>query len=427
MNLRRVLPLLILLATGRAAEPTVTVPPEVAQALTAARDQKNPTEALAKLEPFKDSGQALVNLVRGQLLAQLAREGPVDQQADRRREAEVAFTAAARNTETQRPAHLGLAQLAADRGDWAAASRELGVGLDWINATSSELQFAAQVAVQAGDWRAAHVIVNQGILRYPAEPSFRRLELASLVRGGRAEEARQALRALLTTEPTNAEWWRQLAWAAHEVRDESQALAALELALLVKPEDFQARRTLATAQMAQHLPQAALATVRPLLGNPPRDDAVRDGSLMEFAVRVAAEAGETSLARSWLAALPPNQRTRGIRLLEAQLALKSQDSKAAVAALSALIELGEKDARVLTWAGQVAEQAGDTAGAEGFWTIAANTDQPDAATARLRLVNLYLRQKRIEEARTLLAIHRSRNPADAEARALQDLLDRSPK
>lgn len=40
----------------------------------------------------------------------------------------------------------------------------------------TNLAFAALLAVQAGDWRAATVIVNQGIIQFPAEPTNAELE-----------------------------------------------------------------------------------------------------------------------------------------------------------------------------------------------------------------------------------------------------------
>jgi len=410
-----------------AAESTVPVSPELAKALTAAQEQSDPLKGLAELEPHKESGNVWVHLLRGQLLSRLARDGEAAQRATRQREAEAAFQAALALDGQLRQARLGLAQLAADRGDWTQASVELGEALDWNGATRSELLFAANVAIQANDWRAATVLLEQGIVRFPAEPAFRRMELAALVRGGRPEEARQAVRALLARTPDDAELWRHLAWAAHELQDEPQALAARELALLAQPDNRASRRDLAAAQLNQQQPQAAFLTLRPLIGDPPTPEALRDIPLMELAVRVAADAGETALGRTWAAAVPPTSRTRTLRLFSAQLALRQKDPQAASTALAELVAQGEKDAAVLVWAGQVAEQAGDAPAAESFYTLSASSDQPAGAIASLRLVGLYLKQSRRDDARIILATHLIKHPDDASAQALKASLDRSPK
>jgi uncharacterized protein HemY len=145
---------------------------------------------------------------------------------------------------------------------------------------------------------------------------------------------------------------------------------------------------------------------------------------MLTASRAAAESGDLAQGRAWLDAVPEAKRTRALRLQAARLAIQANDANAARAALDALIALGEQDASVLTWAGSLAEGGGDTARAEALYLKASGADNPAASAASLRLVALYLKQERIEDARNTLATHLAKRPDDQQARALQAQLER---
>jgi uncharacterized protein HemY len=165
-------------------------------------------------------------------------------------------------------------------------------------------------------------------------------------------------------------------------------------------------------------------TVHPLIGEPPSAAALADDALIQFATRAAAEAGEVSLARSWLAAVPEAQRSRAQRIQAARLAVQAGDGSAAASALETLVVAGERDAAVLSWAATHAETAGDTARAETLYLRAAASAGPAATGASLRLVALHLKHGRRDEARTILAAYLASQPDDVQARALQAQLDR---
>jgi tetratricopeptide (TPR) repeat protein len=425
--MRRLFVIPLLAALLSAAEPgqAVAVPEDVARVLSAAQAEPDSAKSLALLEAYKGADNALVLLAKGQALTRVAASGPAAEREQRRDEAVAALTAALKLDPSLRQAQLALAQVAAARGAWSEALARCGAGMSLNDASAPELQFYTQCAWQARDWRLATTLVTQGIARYPAERAFRRYELALLVNGDRSDEARQAVLALLDGTPEDTELWRHLSWAAHETHRDDEALAALEIALISAPGDAAVRRQLAQAQLGAAMPQAALATVLPLVGDTPTAAALGDGALMELAARIAGEAGDAARGRAWLAAVPADQRTRGQRLLAARLALQAHDPAAATAALKDLVALGERDASVLAWAGQAAEQAGDQPAAEAFYGQAATGDQPAAATASLRLVALYLRQDRKDEARVLLATHLARHPDDELARGLQAQLART--
>ena len=145
---------------------------------------------------------------------------------------------------------------------------------------------------------------------------------------------------------------------------------------------------------------------------------------MLTASRAAAEAGELAQARTWLDAVPDKERSRALRLQAARLAVQANDAAEASTALDALIALGEQDASVLAWAGSLAETRGDAARAEALYLKASGAEGQASAAASLRLVALYLKQERIDEARTTLATHLVKRPDDQQARALQAQLDR---
>jgi hypothetical protein len=419
--------LLLACAGLHAADNRREVSAEIAALLTAvAKDE--PPAALKRLSEYKGEAHPLITLSLAQAHWRLA-DGALNEAEARghRAAAEQAYREALKQDPTLRQAHLGLAQCAAARDEWTLASREAAAGVDPGLGDRVEVTFLAHAALQAKDWRLAGIAAQQGILRFPDDGTLRRIELAVLMNAGRGEDARQAVLALLAKSPGDADLWRHLAWSAQETRREDEALAALEAALVLKPADRALRRALAEAQLARAMPQAAFATITPLIGQPPAAEALADDALMLSASRAAAESGELAQGRAWLDAVPEAGRTRALRLQAARLAIQAGDQAAAAAALDTLVALGEQDAGVLAWAGSLAEGRGDPARAEALYLKASGAEGTAAATATLRLVALYLKQERIEDARGTLATHLAKRPDDQQAKALQAQLDRRGK
>ncbi len=420
-------PLLLICLAGAglsAADSKRDVSAEVAKLLTElAKDQS--AEALTRINAYKGEAHPLILLTLGQTHWRLA-SGALNPQeaATHRQAAEKSYGEALKLDPTLRQAHLGLAQCAGARDDWLSASREAAAGVEPTLGERSEVTFLAHAALHAKDWRLAGIAAQQGILRFPDDTTLRRIELAVLMNAGRAEDTRQAVLALLAKDPTDVELWRHLAWAAKETHRDDESLAALEAALLLKPTDRALRRGLAETQLGQGLPQAAYATLTILLGATPANDLLSDESLMLTASRAAAESGDVAQARAWLTAVPEAKRSRSLRLQSARLAIQAGDQQAAASALDTLIALGEKDAGVLAWAGSLAEQRGDAARAEALYLTASSSDHAAASAASLRLVALYLKQERLEDARVTLATHLAKRPDDQQAKALQAQLDR---
>jgi Flp pilus assembly protein TadD len=401
-----------------AAEPGVTVPPEVAAALNEAQDSSNPAKALERLRAYQGKPHALISLLTGQMAYRLAREDS-EQQAAHRATAEKAYRQALEIESGLRQAALGLAQLAADADEWQQAVTWCARAIDVNAANAQELLFYAQAAQRADDVRLLTTLIGQGVMRFPDETGFRRLEVAMLVRSQRAEEAGNAVRALLTKAPEETDLWRNLSWAEHASGKDLDALAALEAAALSKPTDRELARRLGESQLAQDMPQAALETFRGLIEEPPSQENLTDSRLIEIAARAAAAAGDVVQGRAWLAHVPAPNRNRGQRLLAARLAVQSGDVPAADAAMRELIDLGENDPGALTWAGHLAERLKDDARAEALYQQAAANDSREGGTATLRLVVLMHRQNRLEEAEVLLASHLAKHPDDQQAIALR--------
>lgn len=390
-----------LIAVLPAADGPHVVPAAVAEVLGRAA-QAEPAEVVKLVDAYHGPVHPLLVLALAQAHWRLGHDA-----------AESGFREALRLDAGLRPAHLGLAQCAARREDWATAVSEAAAGIDLATADRAQLTFLASTAWRAGDARLATVAAQQGILRFPDDAGLRRIELALLEQAGRGEDARQAALALLARTPADRELWRHLAWAAHASGHPDEALAALEAGLVLDPSDRAWRRRLAEAQLAQALPQAALTTVRPLLAEP----ATAEVGLVQLAVRCAADAGDIAQARTWIAAVPEATRSRELRLQAARLAVQANDLAAAGSALDALVALGERDAGILTWAASLAEQRQEPARAEALYRQAIAAE--GSASASLRLVAMYLAQQRREEAATVLASHLLRHPDDQQARALQ--------
>jgi len=407
-----------LAVTAVAAEPTV-VPPAVADTLRAAAAAADPAQAIIVLAAHRAEPHALLDLALAQAehrAADAASEATA--KAAHRGKAITVYRKALERDPGLRAAHLGLARLAADREDWAAALVDLGAGLDAGSATAAEWLFYASVAQRAGDRSLAETLARGGMTRFPAEPGFRRVLLTLFVAAARIEEARQVAHDLLAAAP-DADLLRTLAWCEERRGDRVAALAALEAAQVLMPHDRSLARSLAEYQLAAGQPQAAYAGLRALLGDPVRPAELADAGLMGLAARTAAEAGQPEQARAWLDAVPDDQRDRTQRLLAARLAVQAGDGAAASAALDALVRLGERDPAVLAWAGATAEQVGDAARAEALYqqAIAADADGK-APAATLRLAALWVKQERWRDAAALVAEHLRRHPHDEAALAL---------
>jgi predicted Zn-dependent protease len=423
--INRLAMLSLLLAALHAADAPRTIPAEAATLLTDLAEAE-PAEVVTRIDGYHGPTHPFITLRLAQARWRLSQD-TADAQARGAllAAAEADFRAVIAADPSLTQAQLGIAQCAAARDDWITACRTAAAAIDPGHADRGQITFLASTALRAGDWRLATLASQHGILRFPDDTALRRIELAVLVHADRGEDARQAVLALLAQTPDDADLWQHLAWSAQQTGRDDEMLAAREAALTVRPADRTLRRQLAEAQLGHGMPQAALATVAPLLSTPPTAQELADEGLVLLACRAAADSGDIVRARTWLAGVPEAQRTRSLRLQAARLAIRAGDESAASAALDALVALGERDPAVLTWAAALAESRGDLARAEALFIQAIGAEKTGNAAAALRLAALYLRQERRDEAATVLATHLAKFPDDAQARALQARLDRT--
>lgn len=386
------LALALLVAPAR-AEPTA--PPQVAALLDAvqtAAGAGDAAAAMAAVEGYTGPAHPLAALARGHALTL----------AERHAEAAEAYRAALAGDADLRPAGLGLVGALARLERWEELTAELP---RWVHAAEADdrtLRLWLAAALGAGDALLAEEIARRGMVRFPADPLFRRGLAHALLATGRPVAAAAALRRLLVAAPTDAELWQRLAAA-----DPAVARPALEAAVLADPDDLEARARLVGALIAADHGPAALRYAKPL--------AARGDRLL--AVRAAVAAGDMAQAAAWLEGV--SDRGPVARRLAARIALARGDREAARAALAALLADGHEDARVQLAA--LERAAGRLDRAEALLRQA--LPGPAAGPAALHLGHLLIERGRRAEAAAILRRHLAAHPADGAARALLEAIE----
>lgn len=309
-------------------------------------------------------------------------------------------------------------QALAAEGRWAEAARTLTPVVDPETASAGALALLTRVSLEAGDVRRARLLAERGLLRFPEDLRFRKLDLAVLVARRDWREARAAARSVLAVDPADPLAWRQLAAASLELEASPgpEARAALEAAHLANPEDREIFTRHLRAQLAADHTEAAADLAREGLRLAPSPD------LVELGVRAAEAVKDAELARAWLGRVPPSERSTRLTLLEARVALAAGDPSAAEAALRRLIDRGEADPAVLVRAGKLAEDRGAFGRAEALYVQAAEGEGEAARVARLTLARLLAKIENHARARVVLEAYLAEHPSDAYARQLLRLV-----
>lgn len=399
---------IVLLASASFAAEVRSLPRDLADIMAAADVANSPPESIEILLRY-----------RGENALHSLRLGHAYAQADRLADAEQAYQKSLKLDESLHEAGIGLAHIAARQERWSEARELLGTHLDKHDPPAPQLLLYAQCAYHGGDARLAAILVERGLLRYPSDNGFRRLDIALLIEAKRYEQAAAAARALLNTDASQPESWKLLAFAEQQDGHDAESRMALEAQWLLSPDDHALRRRLAEAEYSGGQYSAAVAHFRALIGDPPSADAV----LLEIGARAAAEAGDLIAARAWIDAIPADKRTRSAALTAARLALKSKDLPAADAALAPLLEQGENEPSVLLWAGSIAEQRDHFDRAEALYRQAVTGSGEQAQLAALYLAKLLRQRNRTGEAVGVLNEHLQKFPADAHARELLKVLE----
>ena len=325
------------------------------------------------------------------------------------------ITTAPTDDESARQQAIANARQMAVDGRWAEAARTLTPHVDPATANADVLVLLARAVFESGDLRRARLLAETGLLRFADDLRFRRLDLAVLVARRQWGEASAAARSLLATHPDDPVAWRQLAAATLAGGDESEQRVVLEAAHLAVPDDPLLLQKHIRAQfLANHVDTAK----KLIEGAAAKSSLASDRRFITLAVRIAERADDPALARRWLDRVPPAERDTQLTLLEARLAIASNNKAAAEKALSRLIERGDANPSVLVRAGQLAEARGALGRAEVLYTQAGEGTGDQARIARLFLARFLAKIGNRERAEDILRAYLAERPDDAYARQL---------
>src|SRR5947209_2265291 len=206
-------------------------------------------------------------------------------------------------------------------------------------------------------------------------------EAESLLQKQLYEQAEVKLQGLIKTHSGNPQAWFDLGFAESHLDKNADAIAAYRKAVELSPKWFEANQNLGlTLARAGDFPAAARAL----------------GTAVQLKPTVG---GQKALVEAWQSL--------------AQV-LEETDPKEALKAYAKLEELRPGDAEVISSQGRMMERTGDAAGAEQQYLKAAGMGSNVAVE---RLVNLYLKQKRLADAETWLRKYLEKNPTHALAQA----------
>ncbi|MCK6438949.1 MAG: tetratricopeptide repeat protein [Planctomycetes bacterium] len=334
-------------------------------------------------------------------------------------QAQDAYRTALNLDPTLRPATLGLANCALAEQRWKDALALLAPVIDIRTADAGEISAYARAAYETGDFRLSALIVEQGMLRFPADMALRRLDLSLLNKQERFDEAQDAALALLRESPAESQLWNALAFAARETSNDERSLAAIEAAALLAPKDIVAQQRHISAQLEAGHVREALAACVAATGQDWASIFDANPGFAELCIAVAERAEALSLARVWIDSIPAGKRSAQILRLAARIALRANDVPAAEAALKSLIEAGAADANAYWLLGSLLEKSEALSDAEVYYRHARARGYDLAA---LFLARLQHKLARTDDALRTLNEYIADHPADEQARAMLKLL-----
>ena len=404
-------------SAAHAQRKAITLDPEMAKLLAAAQadlGNKRPDQAVQRLVAFKGKDDhALRYLILGHAYLR----------QDKLTSAGAAYRKALDMDANLTDAGLALAQILGRQEKWSQAAKLLGRHAAPDACGADVLFLYAQVAHRMDDGRLCTLLTRKGIVRFPGDLRFRRLELALLADTSQHAAMQQSVMLLLRTAPADATLWQHLAYSCDRAGNSADALAALEALVLCRPADMDARQRLLAGHLAGGDWLAGVALGRSLLAGPYAKLAAASTGVMDLLIRAADMGSRDDILSTWLARVGDESHTRAMRLAAAKLALRRSEPAQARAALDKLIGSGETDPAVFVWAGHLAQRARDYPRAEALYTQARRLKGDAARTATLYLARLYITLKRLDQAARLLGAYLASHPADSPARAMLALVN----
>ncbi len=324
--------LTLVLGGAARAEPSSSgpreVPAELVPVLEAARralEASDPAAALRIVDSYRGPTDPLQALLRGYALSEL----------DRHEAAEAAYREALALDPELTQAQQGLARSLSAQGKWGDAVATLRASFDLDGSDAATLGTYARAAFEAGDERLATLLVERGLVRFPDNLAFRRLDAALLLRREDWKPAMSATLSILAREPRDRLAWRQLAAAAERAAPEL-ALAALEGATLAAPDDESLALRLARRQLDAQMFGAVLDQAEAW-----RSRTERLSRWQGLALTAALE------SRDWRAAVSWAENTTWAPLVKAQLALSDGRDERALELFRKALADGGADSRDL--------------------------------------------------------------------------------
>jgi tetratricopeptide (TPR) repeat protein len=404
----------LLVPSGTAyASPARSVPESVLPYLKRsenALEASNPKKALKILLSMPEPKHPLGDLLIGHAYFEL-KEYP---------KAETAYERALAEDSTLREATIGLIQAYVAQRHWEKAHALLAREVLPESAPKNELGLYARVSIETGDHRLASLLIEKGILRFPEDIAFRKLDLALLLEQQDWARARDAAQGLLTKVPNDATTWLYLAHSQNGLGNQRAQRAALEAAFRLAPSDVNILRRFALAQLEAGHHQTALRAIEDAIALYPK----KASSLLMLGSQVALAAENPTKAQEWLSAVPEGDRNRAHRRLSAMVALRGTNRQEARAAVKRLMEYGDTSPRTLLWAARLAEEAGDMAEAEARYQEVIASNSGDAQLAVLQLSRMLHQLGQTDRAARMLGQHVADHPEDDSARELLGLIRR---
>ncbi len=393
----------------RAQQDMYKVSGEMARLLQKAEEAlayDQPAEALRILQEYEGQDHVMRQMLLGHVYTDL----------ERLNEAEKAYRSALALEEGMKPAGLALACLQARREKWESAARLLGQFVNVDQAGAEHLMLYARVAYELENYRLCRLLVNKGMMRFPLEEDFRRLDLQLTLVEEDSMAAFVALRERVQVEPGNASHWRNLAVHYSQRDRPGKSLAAWEAAVLCDPCDLELRKNYVSMLLQEGDWFSVTQRGLEYFG---KHNNKMDFELAGIFIQAAEMGRRDDLLRKWLDMIPADKQTRTIIAAGARLALRRDEPERARKALMQLIAMGDVNFRIFLTAGHLAESMNDTLEAEIMYKQALKMDDPHADTAWLYLARLAAQQEKYQDAGLYVNKYLRRHPEDHTARNLE--------
>jgi tetratricopeptide (TPR) repeat protein len=292
----------------------------------------------------------------------------------------------------------------------------------WVDVDTCDISLiyvTIRCAEALQDQRWSQNLIQVGLRRFPTDRNIRLFDLEHLINAERWREALQACTYLLKENPEDAKLWQFTAQVYRHLNQEALALAAIERAVLLQPQNQALRIAHIQAQLAAGHAQEAYKHAQKLLLNSP------DHKAMTLMVRAAWEAGAFKTAETWLQKIPMEQRTENIHVLHLRILYNNKRFDAYDKQANVLLAGNLINPQTTLWVARVAEERTQIARAEMLYEMLRKqtSDTQTAQLATLYLARLKYSQGRKQEALELMKQHLKQYPQDEHAQRLYQLMD----